>query len=480
MRTTMAGPDGVHEAGTIVDLDDQRASELLRKGYAEPAPDWDRVERIAGHSVTQAFKSFVLEDAELVAILQRESKATAFANGFDLEWRLPTDLSCYPDFPSVVRNQTSFWQWDGFARRYPKEACRVFWHRWSRLVGFLQSGKLAARGTHVVSGRMSEIDVFQWGRPSVWVDVRTGDFLEQENQTFITRWTGLSLILPGNQQVKEPSTVSVRQLAGLGLREAFMRFVLQEPQIAAFGRELIAKEGRYSSVFNDGQYPGPFVESLWPLDIDAEALAFDFVRPVVFVVPGPPLPTASVTMRAVAKLIVERMRTLRQALADQILQAEGVFEKTGIFGLINPHQWTRRGMIIDVASGDLLRQIDGGKSVVQWSGIVFKEGTQAAFPASETLHVNDIDYARVRPRSIEHAVRPKSVSKGDPERRRALPSHASIETALTDLWPDGVPAELSIQQRDRQINEWQRTKGVLVTSTRTIRRYFQTKDQARS
>jgi hypothetical protein len=83
------------------------------------------------------------------------------------------------------------------------------------------------------------------------------------------------------------------RLFGLSLSEAFRKFVLDDPEISALGKLIVEQERGHGEVFSEGQYPGPFTVFAWPFDISASDLVFQFVRPVMFVFPGPPLPEGS-------------------------------------------------------------------------------------------------------------------------------------------------------------------------------------------
>jgi hypothetical protein len=60
----------------------------------------------------------------------------------------------------------------------------------------LIDGKIFARGTFVKTGTVNAINRPQWARQNLWVDVRSGDLLEEENNKLVPRWTGLMLVAP--------------------------------------------------------------------------------------------------------------------------------------------------------------------------------------------------------------------------------------------------------------------------------------------
>src|SRR6266498_3379952 len=75
-------------------------------------------------------------------------------------------------------------------------------------------------------------------------------------------------------------------LFGLSLADAFRKFVLDDPRVIAVGRSLVQQERMYGEVFSEGHYPGPWIDYGWRLDVTQDELAFQFVRPIIFWIPG--------------------------------------------------------------------------------------------------------------------------------------------------------------------------------------------------
>jgi hypothetical protein len=207
----------------------------------------------------------------------------------------------------------------------------------------------------------------------------------------------------------QPRSDAPSRLFGLSLSDAFRQFVLEDPEISALGKTIVEEDGRHVEVFSEGQYPGPYVDFGWPLDVSASDLAFQFVRPVVFFVPGPPLPEGSEAVHRVSTVLSAKLRSLRRMLTNGQIVAHGTFVNTGMFGPINRLQWARSGLSIDVKSGDLLQEINN-RAIVQWSGLALEapatsepsnqtaqkgvKTTRAEMPPPETasaevFHVND-------------------------------------------------------------------------------------------
>ena len=256
----------------------------------------------------------------------------------------------------------------------------------------------------------------------------------------------------------------INALSGLGLGTAFKRFVLEDARVRELGEQVVAPDGRHREVFEQGQSPGPVIEFTWALDVDPAELAYAFVRPIVFFVPGPPLPEATPAMHAVADLIVCRMRAFQAALREGALVASGTFERTGQFGPIHAQQWLRRGLLVDVSSDDLLREEAGSKLVIQWSGVVVEVATS---------HANIRNNNRVRSSAkTPVAAMTRHSTRGD----RAPTAHdESIRAAVDALWDGKRPPGMQNKQVYTQIVEWQRKNQRAVASDRTLQRYFSKK-----
>jgi hypothetical protein len=253
------------------------------------------------------------------------------------------------------------------------------------------------------------------------------------------------------------------RFGGLGLVEAFRKLVLEDSEIASLGEVLGRHDERHKDVFRDGQYPGWFVDHRWPMDVTSEDLAFNFVRPFMIVIPGPPLPEPSSEARKVSELIVKRIKTLREWLIAGDLVAYGTYERTGTFDPIHRLQWARQGIAIDIKSGDFLREVEN-KMIVQWTGLALEAPLRASSEGSrEAFHVNSTAYDEVRrDRTTRHEDQPK----------RITPARASILQAAASLWPEGIPDGLQVKVRDQRIMEWQREHGLTVASAKSIQRHL--------
>lgn len=240
------------------------------------------------------------------------------------------------------------------------------------------------------------------------------------------------------------SPINARRLNGLSLAEAFSKYVLGDPDVTALAALVLKQDEAYMAIFREGRYPGPYVEYAWPLDITADELAYQFVRPVVYFL-GPD-PTISKEIRDVSAALVARIGMIRELLTSGKIIARGTFARTGIVSEVARLQWARRESYIDVQNSDLLED-DHGKHVVKWSGLTLH------LPAATPLKAQVIDVVR-------------SVGGINTAHR------ASVEAAVAALWPKGIPQGVTVKDRDRQINDWQRLNRQVVTSGKTIKRHL--------
>lgn len=156
---------------------------------------------------------------------------------------------------------------------------------------------------------------------------------------------------------------AANHLHGLSLIEGFKKFVLDDPEVVALSKPVVAADEGHAAVFRDGQAPGPFVDFHWPLDLSASEIAFRFVS-----LPHGDDPTPSAAICAVSKALADRIGALREILAGGKLVAFGTFADTGIEGPIGRHQWIRGGISIDVSNGDLCEGQDY-RALPKWTGL---------------------------------------------------------------------------------------------------------------
>ena len=204
---------------------------------------------------------------------------------------------------------------------------------------------------------------------SAWDSLRVADY---QRSTLKERTGSKSLIHDVRIFPLLHSEEATKHLVGLSFKDAFKRFVLDDPEVAILGKQVLQQEGKYAAVFRDGQFPGPFIEFKWPLDLTADSLASQFDGRLVLIIPGPPKPPPSDAVQLVSAVIVERWQALRKILMNGEILAHGTFDKTGVFDAIHPSQWARSGLWVDVRNGDLLEE-ENRKPVLQWKGLVLEK-----------------------------------------------------------------------------------------------------------
>lgn len=245
-------------------------------------------------------------------------------------------------------------------------------------------------------------------------------------------------------------------LNGLSLTDAFRKCVIEDPEVVALGKRVIARCG-HRDVFEEGQAPGPFVDFHWSLGLSADEIASNFVYLIAwnestrFPEPSPQIVNASAAL-------ADRCQALRRILSSGQIAASGTFAQTGMTGLVGRMQWQRSGVTVEIRNGDLC-EAENHRPVVRWSGITLE------LPNTTVLsHTTDVPAVSATPPSTESAV--------TFEEMRTTAVRESIIEAVQALWPDGPPRSLQLQQRDDQIIEWQRKNKRKVVSQKSIRRYL--------
>jgi hypothetical protein len=249
-------------------------------------------------------------------------------------------------------------------------------------------------------------------------------------------------------------------LANRALVDACLSFVFGDPEVRSLAKRLLKTEPAHAATFQDGQYPGLYIEYTWPVDINASDLAWQFVKPGIFDVSAR-LPEASDAVNNVSRVLADRWQALRAILVGGKILARGTFVKTGTVSVIDPPQWARQKLWVDVRSGDLLEEKDD-KLVPRWTGLMLTaRAAHLSQPEDEPgFHVKPLKPDRLR----SSTTRPMPVKE--------TPQRASIAAAIAAIWPKGIPAGLALKTRDQKIIEWQKESGLAKVSSKTIRRYL--------
>jgi hypothetical protein len=153
-------------------------------------------------------------------------------------------------------------------------------------------------------------------------------------------------------------------LNGLSLSETFWRYVINDPEVAAFAKRVIKTRPSQAAVFLKAQAPGPLTDFHWPLDLTTSAIEYRFVD----LCSSDYSLTPSAAISAVSEVLADRIAGLRDVLADGKVVAFGLYAQTGIEGPIGRLQWKRSGTSIDASNGDLCEGEDF-RAVARWTGL---------------------------------------------------------------------------------------------------------------
>jgi hypothetical protein len=119
--------------------------------------------------------------------------------------------------------------------------------------------------------------------------------------------------------------------------------------------------------FSAGRRPGLFGDFLWSLDAP-EAFPPGPIAPMT------PIATSPAMQRAWDAAMVS-WHAFVAALADGELIASGVHPASGVRCELDPAEWSRTGLILDVRDGDLI-EVRDGKRTVRWTAIVLRGAKQ--------------------------------------------------------------------------------------------------------
>jgi hypothetical protein len=157
-----------------------------------------------GLSLADAFRRYVLDDPEVVALGKRVVKTTkrhadVFRDGMfpgpldNFDWPLNAtagsmEYSFVPQSPSVDH-------WLPTPSAMISAVSAALADRIQGLRAVLASGSICAFGTSQ-SGIEGPIGRLQWLRSGISIDVRNGDLCDGQDHRAVPKWTGLSLRLP--------------------------------------------------------------------------------------------------------------------------------------------------------------------------------------------------------------------------------------------------------------------------------------------
>ena len=118
--------------------------------------------------------------------------------------------------------------------------------------------------------------------------------------------------------------------------------------------------------FAEGRRPGVFGDFQWSLDAP-EAFPWGPLAPAASEKPAP----VSLPMQHAWDAAVAAFADFIAALVNGELIASGVHPATGVRCDLDPAEWTRAGLILDVRNGDLI-EVRRGKRTVRWSAIALR------------------------------------------------------------------------------------------------------------
>jgi hypothetical protein len=122
--------------------------------------------------------------------------------------------------------------------------------------------------------------------------------------------------------------------------------------------------------FAAGRRPGLFGDFQWSLDAP-EAFSWGPLAPATSEEPAP----VSLPMQHAWDAAVAAFAEFIAALVNGELIASGVHPATGVRCEIDPAEWARTGLILNVRDGDLI-EVRDGKRTVRWTAIVLRAAKQ--------------------------------------------------------------------------------------------------------
>jgi hypothetical protein len=172
----------------------------------------------------------------------------------------------------------------------------------------------------------------------------------------------------------EPSKSRADQMHGLTLAEAFRKHVLEDGEVVATGCQVCAAHPADSAVFLKGNYPGDIVDYHWPVNANAEDIAYAFVRSMLVL--DRPQPEPSIWQIAASKVLAARLSELVGYLARGEMIAVGTFGASGIEAPIGIGQWRRNDLWIDIENSSVC-ETRNYKPAPLWTGVWLRTAEQS-------------------------------------------------------------------------------------------------------
>ena len=157
--------------------------------------------------------------------------------------------------------------------------------------------------------------------------------------------------------------------------EVFLERVIKIEAVQRYRADVT--DDHTAQFFEQGQRPGAFGDFLWSLD-RLEDFSVQDVEVVFLWRPNPSATSVSLPMQHAWDAAVAAWRNFIAQLANGELIAEGMNPISGIRRQIDPFEWSRTDLMLNVRNGDLIEGYGWsiGKQTVRWSAIAFPAAIQ--------------------------------------------------------------------------------------------------------
>jgi hypothetical protein len=178
-------------------------------------------------------------------------------------------------------------------------------------------------------------------------------------------------------------------LAGRTLAEAFQQFVLDDPEVAALGREAVRLSPEFEAVIIRGRCQVHGIEE-WPLAFERFAMVStvhpDVAKRSMYDGPGKPDPIEVVIA---AEALKHRYRALISILRRGELEGLGLPATSGYSNVILRSIWSREDFYLDAKAGDVVQ--DNPESTGRYDRIIRRWiGVMLQRSDSGSLRVHDL------------------------------------------------------------------------------------------
>jgi hypothetical protein len=367
----------------------------------ERAGKWSpfTVADLDGLTWNEAFRKFVIGDAEVVALGERAIAAdSGLLAVYRSRWLSP-DRREWP-----VRHESALIACEkrvgspiGFGLPDPptevQQAARALRVRFVLLIEYLRTGAIVAETVPKQGGGLTKLPASLWSRWRTFVDP-DGDVLELDEDLREAIPIFIGLIL------RKPAPFTIADLDGLSLKEAYRRLVMEDPEVVALRNRGGAMDSKltYGEMLGGRTYTGNYDETVLPLDDEYEDdpdLA-DASEDEAEFYPPPPSSEHLAMYRAARR----RLAALIGMLRDGKVEARGHPVHPG-HGIPIPHTiWSHPDFMFRPETGDVFevnREWHGEDGVdwliKRWVGVVLHRpqaiGLSSALEPSKETDASD-------------------------------------------------------------------------------------------